>query len=1187
MTKAPLHLVPAILMSLVILTRADVVINEIHYAPNPNNEAVEFIELFNSGEEAVDLAGWQFTDGFAFTFADGTVIEPGNYFILAQNRAEYDAKFGSIFVGGIKADAEFASGRLSDGGEEITLRNAADEVMDRVNYDDGFPWPVMAGGDGPSMELIHPSLDNDLGGSWRSSSEPTPGKQNSVYSETAAPQIRQVKHLPHAPLPGGDVIVSAKVTDPEGVNAVTLRYQSVEPGKYIPIDDDAFAMGWTDIAMVDDGVAPDELAGDDVYTVSLSGELQKHRHLIRYQITVADSGGAAMTVPYPDDGQPNFAYFCHGEMPSWTGAVEPGETEEVTFDPELLQSVPVYHLITTKENHVTAQHIPGTSQNGGYGGSDYRWRGTLVYDGDVYDHISFRARGGVWRYAMGKNMWKFLFNRSHEFQARDAQGRKYPNKWKRLNFSAIIQQGNFRHRGEQGLFESVGFDLFRMAGVPAPHTHYVHFRIVENGAESNIFGNQYGTDFQGLYLAIEQIDSRFLRTHGMEDGNIYKMENGTGEGGLGGELKNLAEFPAVSDYSDLRAFKREGYERTANSSDLEWWRANFHIENYVSYRSILEYIHHYDTGAGKNYYYYHDHLNGLWQILPWDLDLTWDDGMFSTGSPHRFSTTALNIDEYERDYQNRLVELADLLYNEEQTGLLIDERASAVYAPGEVSLVDADRMMWDYNPIMKSRYVNASKSGQGRYYQVASTKDFAGMIERMKNYITHRQDFARDRLIDEAKMPKAPTVSFIGNDQYQVHDLHFETSDFSGGSIFAPQAFGALKWRLAEITDVTATDFSPEPPNKYEIEADWESDVITEFNPTISIPSDVVRPGRVYRVRARMMNTGQFWSPWSEPVQFVAGQPEIEPFLNQLVISEIMYRPTDATVQELGMGFVTADFEFIELLNIGSDALDLKDVRFTKGVDYDFKNADPSSIGPGERVLLVRNRDAFVARYGEGLPVIGEYLDSKLDNNGERLKLSFGAGIAIRDMDYDHGNGWPELGKGQSLSLVDTETLTDHALAGSWGVSTSEGGTPGLPDDGVVNPPSPSGSFAQWVADHFTDPERANATISGPLADPDHDGWVNLQEFGLAGLPKQPDGSLIRVRYLLVDGERRPHMTYRTSVNAAGVTHNLEISRELNTWQPYTAEAVSVVANEDGTTTINQLLEGDGGSHWRLVTTLP
>ena len=116
-----------------------------------------------------------------------------------------------------------------------------------------------------------------------------------------------------------------------------------------------------------------------------------------------------------------------------------------------------------------------------------------MYDGEVYDHIRYRARGGVWRYAMGKNMWKFDFNRGHGFQARDHYGREYNTRWDKLNFSACIQQGNYLHRGEDGMFEAVGFKLFNLTGVEAPHTHWVHFRIIdeahENGAE------QYDGDF--------------------------------------------------------------------------------------------------------------------------------------------------------------------------------------------------------------------------------------------------------------------------------------------------------------------------------------------------------------------------------------------------------------------------------------------------------------------------------------------------------------------------------------------------------------------------------------------------------------------------------------------------------------------------------------------------------------------
>jgi hypothetical protein len=41
----------------------DVVINELHYNPDGGDDLEEFIELYNAGHDAVDLAGWTIDDG--------------------------------------------------------------------------------------------------------------------------------------------------------------------------------------------------------------------------------------------------------------------------------------------------------------------------------------------------------------------------------------------------------------------------------------------------------------------------------------------------------------------------------------------------------------------------------------------------------------------------------------------------------------------------------------------------------------------------------------------------------------------------------------------------------------------------------------------------------------------------------------------------------------------------------------------------------------------------------------------------------------------------------------------------------------------------------------------------------------------------------------------------------------------
>jgi hypothetical protein len=85
---------------------------------------------------------------------------------------------------------------------------------------------------------------------------------------------------------------------------------------------------------------------------------------------------------------------------------------------------------------------------------------------------------------MTKNMWKFDFNRGHDFEAVDDWGRKLEVRWTKLNLGASIQQGDYNHRGEQGMFESVGFRVFQLAGVPAMHSAYAQFRVIDEPAES-------------------------------------------------------------------------------------------------------------------------------------------------------------------------------------------------------------------------------------------------------------------------------------------------------------------------------------------------------------------------------------------------------------------------------------------------------------------------------------------------------------------------------------------------------------------------------------------------------------------------------------------------------------------------------------------------------------------------------
>lgn len=1186
---------------------ADVVINEIHYAPDVKTEHVEFIELYNSGTNTIDLSSWSLKGGIEFAFPIQAALAPDGYLVIAQDPIALGAKFGLTNALGPWL------GRLSNQSDKVVLENERGQVVDEVEYQLGFPWPTVGDRPGHSIELVNPGLDNDLGGSWRSSSQggtPIPGKtilpigsvwkyfkgtsapsspaaawsqpgyddsgwdsgpgpigfgsdsietklddmrtnytsvffrtqfvvddpnvadlvmdifiddginlwlngtnilsfnlpSNAVYDSTASesidfggyvsvpypqlsqilragtnvltaqvhnvarndadfgfdvgfrsapgidsrgatpgaknstfalnipPQVRQVHHEPEEPRSGESVVVRAKVTDPDGVSQVILEYQVNAPGRYIELNDPAYETNWVAILMQDNGQGADLFPGDAVYSGTIPAAVQVHRNLIRYRITVRDGERYALTVPYPDDPQPNFAYFVYDGVPAWSGAIQPKSADParsapVKFGPEVMRKLPVYQLISKKTSVEQATWPKGAEQ---YWGSDYPWRGTLVYDGKVYDHVGFRARGGSWRYSMGKNMWKIDFNRGHDFEARDNYGRKYQVPWRKLNLGACIQQADYLHRGEQGMFESVGFRLFNLAGVESPETHFVQLRIIDEAAES-IPENQFEGDFWGLYLAVEQEDGRFLDQHKLPDGNLYKMEGGTGT------LSNLG--PAgPADRTDLGSFM-SGYR--ANTIPSEWWRAHFDLERYYSYQAIVQGIHHYDICAGKNYYYFLNPETQLWSVHPWDIDLTWANNMYDSGcgGADEIKNRVVIKAPFKLEFQNRVREIRDLLFNTNQTWRLIDEYAAMIDDPtGGPGFVDADRAMWDYNPVMtNARIVFTSKAGQGRFYQIVPTKDFPGMVNKMKQYVVTRGAILDNLAFDEL-IPTTPIVTCSRSIAIPANRLDFRCSSYAGANPFA-----TMKWRLAEVTPPDRPPFDFAEPVTYEIDTIWESPPSTTFNPAVTIPGLAVKAGHFYRVRAKVQdNTGR-WSHWSDPIEFVVSAPE-SPGGQRLIVTELMFNPIGGS-----------DYEFIELHNASlTDGIDLTGARFTRGIDYVFPSG--TSVPPGGYLLVVRASSShgfasFRSHYGLApeVAIVGPYSGS-LNNDGEQVTLTSSDSTDLANFNYSDGRGWPLAADGAGHSLVLAETALNSSEApnlnypGSWRASTYIHGSPGAPD---------------------------------------------------------------------------------------------------------------------------------------------
>ena len=882
---------------------------------------------------------------------------------------------------------------------------------------------------------------------------PTPNEQNSVYSTVAPPQIRQVDHEPRQPTSGQATLITAKVTDPDGVAAVRVLYQVVEPGDFIPAflaldtatlladpnrefePNPAFEdpANWTSLTMVDTGGGPDLLADDDVYSVEIPGH--GNRTLIRYRIDAEDSGGESIRVPYADDRSLNFAYFVYDGVPDYVAATRSVINTGYRHPADVLKQIPVYHLLTRADEltrcigYNSGDRIPKGNEDAR---DRFNWEGAFVYEGFVYDHIHYRLRQANDRYGgSGKRSMRFRFNKGNRFRARDNYGKRFPERWSTLNTGKMFDNkdvGNF------GLTEAMNANLWNATGVPAPWFYTFHLRVVDAADEAPAGTNgQYFGDFWGMFTGIEDYDTRFLRGHDMDDGTLYKLKDGQFNGN---ELRrHQGEFAVTTDadFQNIRANLRP--TRTD-----DWLNAHVNYPRWYPYHAVVEGIRHYDFRPADSHsknraWYFEPDYSGseygrLW-TLPWDSDASWGPNW---NSGVDYTKNAIFADggkpTFKQEYRNVLREFRDLVWTEEVIEQRIDDLASFV---DDFSHADRDR--WrsapssagsqDFGPM-------SSKVTDMKRFAFVGWSGGSGPTVPAGGRALHLENLANAEG-DQSSIPATPTIAFVGPGGFPLDGLRFETSPFSD-----PQGagtFAALSWRIGEVSAPGAA-LDRAAPRKYEVPAVWQSAELDGTSSEISIPPEVVRVGSRYRVRARMKDTSGRWSHWSAPVEFVVAAPQstfaVQDFLR---ITEVMYNPANGS-----------DLEFVEVQNTGSESIDLTSVSFDDGIEFSFGEGAMSELEPGAYAVVVNNTAVFEHRYGTDLPVAGEF-DGRLDNDGESIRLVFGESVIIQEFSY--ADAWYPSTDGEGRSLVTADAASDPSIwstAEGWQPSGDPGGSPGAED---------------------------------------------------------------------------------------------------------------------------------------------
>jgi hypothetical protein len=281
---------------------------------------------------------------------------------------------------------------------------------------------------------------------------------------------------------------------------------------------------------------------------------------------------------------------------------------------------------------------------------------------------------------------------------------------------------------------------------------------------------------------------------------------------------------------------------------------------------------------------------------------------------------------------------------------------------------------------------------------------------------------------------------------------------------------------------------------------------------------------------------------------------------SNLVVSELHYHPANPTTPaELAESSDRDDFEFLEFLNIGRAALDLTGIRFAAGINFAFPNN--TVLKAGKRLLLIRNRAAFEARYGAPVGIQSFEYTGRLNNDGEQLLITGDGQKTIHDFTYNDQLPWPKEGDGagSSLILVNPAEGPPHGKPASWTTSRYLGGSPGKAEPAGI-------TYGAWAA--------LNGIKGESNDDDDRDGISNYWEFLFGSRPdlaSEAPAFGITVRSIDVDGVVDDYLflTFRKNLDV-DVPLTVEVSSDLITWFSDSAmiEPVSKADNGDGTATV-------------------
>jgi hypothetical protein len=422
----------------------------------------------------------------------------------------------------------------------------------------------------------------------------TPGAPNSRAVNNAPPAIYDVAHRPILPAAGQGIVVTANISDPNGLASATLLYR-LDP-----------ATSYTAIPLRDNGTGGDTVAGDGLFSAAIPG--QTTGALIAFYVQAIDNSVPAATSRFPDNAPARECLVRFGE------SVPTGD-------------FPVYRfwLTQTTFNTWTSRHkLDNTPNDVTFVLGDQRviYNTLALFAGSPYIAPGFNTPAG------NRCGYSVIFSADDPF----------------LGDEDLVLDWPGGHGGETtGIQEQMAYWIADRMNLPFSYRYFIRLHV--NGV----------TDMQrgGVFEAVMQPAGDYLDqwSFGDTSGDFYKIDRAfefnDSSSRVADPMPRLQLFTTTDPADGSKIKKTERYRwtwlprsyKTANNYtnlfalvdalnaagpepytsqtealvDTEQWMGMFAFEHIVNNFDSWGHV------IGKNMYCYKP-TQGRWQLYPFDLD---------------------------------------------------------------------------------------------------------------------------------------------------------------------------------------------------------------------------------------------------------------------------------------------------------------------------------------------------------------------------------------------------------------------------------------------------------------------------------------------------------------------------------------------------------------------------------------